>query len=83
MSYVDAFFDRDSDIIRVVERKDGKRQFHEYQAKYTFYDLGYNLRPTEITGFIGNYQLQFLEDNIKCRQENFLKIEQEKNLLQM
>ena len=37
MSYVDAFFDRDSDIIRVVERKDGKRQFHEYQAKYTFY----------------------------------------------
>ena len=37
MSYVDAFFDRDSDIIRVVERKDGKRHFHEYQAKYTFY----------------------------------------------
>ena len=37
MSYVDAMFDRDSDIIRVVERKDGKRHFHEYQAKYTFY----------------------------------------------
>ena len=37
MSYVDAFFDRDSDIIRVVERKDEKRHFHEYQAKYTFY----------------------------------------------
>ena len=37
MSYVDAHFDRDSDIIRVVERKDGKRHFHEYQAKYTFY----------------------------------------------
>ena len=37
MSYVDAFFDRDSDIIRVVERKDGKRDYREYQAKYTFY----------------------------------------------
>ena len=37
MSYVDAHFDRDSDIIRVVERKDGKRSFREYQAKYTFY----------------------------------------------
>jgi len=37
LSYVDAHFDRDSDIIRVVERKDGKRHFHEYQAKYTFY----------------------------------------------
>ena len=37
MSYVDALFDRSSDIIRTVERKDGKRHFHEFQAKYTFY----------------------------------------------
>ena len=37
MPYVDAFFDRDADIIRVVERKDGKRHFHEYQSKYTWY----------------------------------------------
>ena len=37
MPYVDAMFDRDQDIIRVVERKDGKRTFREYQAKYTFY----------------------------------------------
>ena len=37
MSYVDALFDRDQDIIRVVERKDGKREYREYQAKYTFY----------------------------------------------
>jgi len=37
MSYVDAFFDRDADIIRAVERKDGKRIYREYQSKYTFY----------------------------------------------
>jgi len=37
MPYVDAFFDRDADIIRAVERKDGVRRFQEYQAKYTFY----------------------------------------------
>ena len=37
MSYVDAYFDRDSDIIRVVERKDGNRRYTEYPAKYTFY----------------------------------------------
>jgi len=37
MPYVDAMFDRDQDIIRVVERRDGKRHFQEYQAKYTFY----------------------------------------------
>ena len=37
MSYVDAIFDRDSDLIRVVERRDGKRRFTEYPVKYTFY----------------------------------------------
>ncbi len=36
--YVDAYFNRDSDIINVVERnKEGKRVFKEYPVKYTFY----------------------------------------------
>lgn len=37
MSYVDAYFDRNSDIIRVVERKNNQRIFREYPVKYTFY----------------------------------------------
>ena len=37
MSYVDAFLDRDRDIIKVVERVDGQRVHKEYPAKYTFY----------------------------------------------
>jgi DNA polymerase elongation subunit (family B) len=37
LSYVDAYFDRDSDIIRVVERRDGQRHYTEYPVKYTFY----------------------------------------------
>ena len=37
MSYVDAMFDRDADIIKAVERKDGKRTYREYPVKYTFY----------------------------------------------
>lgn len=37
MSYVDAIFDRNEDIIRVVERHDGKRKFIEHPIKYTFY----------------------------------------------
>ena len=37
MSYVDAIFDRNADLIRVVERKEGKRHFTEYPIKYTFY----------------------------------------------
>jgi CDP-6-deoxy-D-xylo-4-hexulose-3-dehydrase len=47
----------------------------EFQAKYTFYDLGYNFRPTEITGFLGQYQMQFLEENITRREQNYLRIE--------
>lgn len=47
----------------------------EFEAKYTFYDLGYNLRPTEITGFLGLYQLQFLDENIHTREKNYLKLE--------
>ncbi len=38
MSYVDAFYDRDNDIIRVVERDDkGQRHFKEYPARHVFY----------------------------------------------
>jgi DNA polymerase elongation subunit (family B) len=37
MPYVDGYFDRDEDIIKVVERKDGKRIYQEFPVKYTFY----------------------------------------------
>ncbi len=47
----------------------------EFQAKYTFYDLGYNIRPTEITGFLGNFQLQYLDNNISIRERNYKNIE--------
>ena len=50
---------------------------NEFDAKYTFYDLGYNLRPTEITGFLGLYQLKFLADNIKMRESNYHFLEEE------
>ncbi|MFZ4723694.1 MAG: DegT/DnrJ/EryC1/StrS family aminotransferase [Phycisphaerales bacterium] len=47
----------------------------EFEAKYTFYELGFNMRPTEITGFLGQYQMQFLDANIQCRESNFLRLE--------
>ncbi|NQY11149.1 MAG: DegT/DnrJ/EryC1/StrS aminotransferase family protein [Flavobacteriales bacterium] len=47
----------------------------EFDAKYSFYDLGYNLRPTEITGFLGLEQLKYLEDNINQREKNFAEID--------
>ena len=45
-----------------------------FYSRYTFYDLGYNLRPTEINGFLGNIQIKYLPEIIKKRNENFLKI---------
>ncbi|OIP74476.1 MAG: DegT/DnrJ/EryC1/StrS aminotransferase [Candidatus Pacebacteria bacterium CG2_30_36_39] len=42
-----------------------------FYSRYTFYDLGYNLRPTEINGFLGNNQLKYIEEIIKKRNKNF------------
>ena len=37
MSYVDAYWDRERDIIHAVERVNGKREYKEFPAKYLFY----------------------------------------------
>lgn len=43
-----------------------------FYSRYTFYDLGFNLRTTEIQGFLGNVQLGYLDEIVKRRQDNFL-----------
>lgn len=45
-----------------------------FYSRYTFYDLGYNLRPTEINGFIGNTQVPYLDEIVTKRRNNFLEI---------
>ena len=42
----------------------------DFHASYTFYDLAYNLRPTEINGFLGNNQLKYLDQIIKNKHPN-------------
>lgn len=44
-----------------------------FYSRYTFYDLGYNLRPTEINGFIGNTQVQYLDKIVETRRDTFLE----------
>lgn len=64
--------------LRAVQQHKWRKKHNinsEFDAKYTFYDLGYNLRPTEITGFLGCYQLKFLKDNIAVRERNYLTLE--------
>lgn len=63
--------------LKPEERKEIRRRFKkisDFYAQYTFYDLGYNLRPTEIQGFLGKIQLKFLPEIIRKRNENFKKI---------
>ena len=45
-----------------------------FYSRYTFYDLGYNLRPTEINGFIGNTQIPYLDEIIETRKNTFLEV---------
>ncbi len=57
-----------------IREKHGVRG--ELEAKYTFYDLAYNLRPTEITGFLGLLQLRSLDSALLRRQENHERLEE-------
>jgi CDP-4-dehydro-6-deoxyglucose reductase, E1 len=43
----------------------------EFYAKYTFYDLASNFRPTEIGGFLGNTQIQYWDEIVNKRVGNF------------
>lgn len=43
----------------------------DFYAKYTFYDIASNFRPTEINGFIGNTQMPYWDEIVSKRVENF------------
>lgn len=53
---------------KTLRTKHGVDDFH---ARYTFYESAYNLRTTEISGFLGCLQLPMLEETIKKRAANF------------
>lgn len=46
----------------------------EFESKYAFYDIGMNVRPTEITGFLGLEQLKLLPTALIKREKNYKKI---------
>jgi len=43
----------------------------DFYAKYTFYDIASNFRPTEINGFIGNTQMPYWDEIVSKRVDNF------------
>jgi len=63
-----------------VEQKKIRKDYNmdsDFYGLYTFYNLGYNLRPTEINGFLGNCQLKYISQIIKKRNNNFIKFAKE------
>ncbi len=67
-------WDRNLSEARQVKFRTKHNVNSTFYSRYTFYDLGYNLRPTEINGFIGNIQVKYLDEIIKKRQETFLRL---------
>jgi CDP-6-deoxy-D-xylo-4-hexulose-3-dehydrase len=60
-----------TDIQKKIRKQN---KVNDFFARYTFYDLAYNARPTEIQGFIGNLQLQYWNEIVKRREKNFFKL---------
>lgn len=52
-----------------------KFNIDEFYGKYTFYDIGYNFRPTEIQGFLGLDQLKYLATIVNKREKNYRQFE--------
>ncbi len=67
-------WDRNLSLESQVKIRNKHKVNSTFYSRYTFYGLGYNFRPTEINGFLGNLQLKYLNQIIKKRNKNFLKI---------
>jgi len=48
----------------------------ELDSINTFFDLGYNLKPTEVTGYLGVLQLPFLKEVIQLRERQYIILEE-------
>lgn len=48
-----------------------KYKIRKFFSGYSFFDLAFNVRPTEICGKLGNLQIKRLSRDIKIREKNF------------
>lgn len=48
-----------------------KYNVDEFYSKYIFYELGFNVRSTEISGFLGNIQLDYWDEIVSKRFDNY------------
>jgi CDP-4-dehydro-6-deoxyglucose reductase, E1 len=64
-------WDRNLSFSKQTEIRNKFQVNSSFFSRYTFYDLGFNLRPTEITGYLGQCQLRYLDTIIQKRKANF------------
>lgn len=64
-------WDRNLDRPSQTALREKYRVASTFTSRYTFYDYGFNLRPTEIAGFLGNVGLPFLDEIVRGREDNF------------
>lgn len=67
-------WDRNLSLESQIKIRNRHKVNSTFYSRYTFYDLGYNLRPTEINGFLGNLQIKYLPEIINKRSKNFFEI---------
>lgn len=67
-------WDRNLSFVKQSEIRKRFKINSTFYSRYTFYDLGFNLRSTELNGYIGNIQLSYISEIIKKRQDNFLAL---------
>lgn len=67
-------WDRNLDLAKQEDLRKKFRVNSTFYSRYTFYDLGFNFRATEINGFLGNLQLKYLDEIIARRRNNFESI---------
>ena len=63
------------------ERKKINRQRYNvpediFYDKYTFYEPAYNVRPTELTSHIGNIQVEYWDEIVEKREQNWKTVSQ-------
>ena len=63
-------WDRNLPTKKQQELRD-KYNIDQFYSKYVFYDLGFNVRSTEISGFLGNIQLDYWDEIVSKRFNNY------------
>jgi len=65
-------WDRNLSAEKQIQLRD-QHKIDSFFSKFTFYDLAYNVRPSEINGYAGNFQLKYLNEIIEIRQKNYFR----------